>query len=91
MKPVHDGNIKYKTNPVNNIDTTSNLDNMGKVGKIFLISIFNVVFVGFYIIINKLPMAGLYTFLFLFATFNLYMTQYMQYIYLIMHTCKQKN
>ena len=39
MKPVHDGNIQYKANPVNNIDTTSNLDNMGEVvGKIFLIS-----------------------------------------------------
>ena len=38
MKPVHDGNIQYKANPVNNIDTTSNLNNMGEVGKIFLIS-----------------------------------------------------
>ena len=36
MKPVHDGNIQYKANPVDNIDTTSNLNNMGKVGKIQL-------------------------------------------------------
>ena len=35
MKPVLDGNIQYKANPVNNI---SNLNNMGEVGKIFLIS-----------------------------------------------------
>ena len=42
MKPVLDGNIEYKANPVNNIDTTSNLDNMGELGMIFLISIFNV-------------------------------------------------
>ena len=34
MKPVHDGNIRYKANPVNNIDTISNLNKMGKVGKI---------------------------------------------------------
>ena len=38
MKPVHDGNIQYKANPVNNIDTINNLNNMGEVGKIFLIS-----------------------------------------------------
>ena len=65
MKPVHDGNIQYKANPVNNIHTISNLDNMGEVGKIFLISIFNVgvaVFVKFYI---KLPMVGILCFFFI--------------------------
>ena len=35
MKPIHDGNIQYKANPVDNIDTTSNLDKMGEVGKIY--------------------------------------------------------
>ena len=35
MKPVHDGNIQYKANPVNNIDTISKLDKMGEIGKIF--------------------------------------------------------
>ena len=35
MKPIHDGNIQYKANPVGNIDTTSNLDKMGEVGKIY--------------------------------------------------------
>ena len=35
MKPVHDGNIQYKVNPVNNIDTSSNLNNMGEVDKIY--------------------------------------------------------
>ena len=35
MKPFHDGNIQYKANPVDNIDTTSNLDKMGEVGKIY--------------------------------------------------------
>ena len=34
MKPIHDGNIQYKANPVGNIDTTSNLDKMGEVDKI---------------------------------------------------------
>ena len=34
-KPVHNGNIQYKANPVDNIDTTSNLDKMGEVGKIY--------------------------------------------------------
>ena len=37
MKPVHDGNIQYKANPVNNIDTISKLDTMGEIGKIFLV------------------------------------------------------
>ena len=38
MKPVHDGNIEYKVNSaVNNIDTISELDKMGEVGKIFLV------------------------------------------------------
>ena len=37
MKPVHDGNIQYKANPVDNIDTTSNLDKMGEVGKLCII------------------------------------------------------
>ena len=79
MKPVYDGNIRYKANPVNNIDTTSNLDNMGEVGKIFLISILNVgvaVFVEFYI---KLPMVGIYTLFFLFATCD-YTTPYSKFI-----------
>ena len=35
IKPIHDGNIQYKANPVDNIDTTSNLDKMGEVGKIY--------------------------------------------------------
>ena len=35
LEPVHDGNIQYKANPVDNIDTTSNLDKMGEVGKIY--------------------------------------------------------
>ena len=37
MKLVHDGNIQYKANPVNNIDTISKLDKMGEIGKIFLV------------------------------------------------------
>ena len=48
MKPVLDGNIQYKANPVINIDTISNLNKMGKVGKIFSLVSKNLIYFSNY-------------------------------------------